>query len=501
MKRRAKPRLKGRPAGIFCPVSALPSRFGIGDFGPGAYRWLDWLAAAGQQYWQVLPLTIVDAAGSPYMSSSSRAGNWLLLSPERLVDAGWLEPADVGGRPEPAATIGYRRAARIKRRILGRAYRRFLRTADRRSLQRWQAFVARQQSWLEPFALYAALKDHWRHQPWWRWPAAYQTWSSTRRQVPPSVVRGQRFHTFLQWLFDEQWTALRSAAHDRGIRIIGDLPFFTPLDSVEVWQDRSLFQLTRTGRPQAVAGVPPDPFNPQGQRWGMPVYRWSKHRRHRFQWWQERLQAALGRYDLVRFDHFHGYVSTWHIPARHLRARRGHWVATPGREILQTLRQSSWRKRILVEDLGHYSPRAEQLRRGFHLPGTRVLIFGWSGLRDNIHSLPHIGPDVFCYTSTHDTNTVNGWWQQEARWYERRQVARLFLATSQLHWRFITAVYRSGARVAMVPVQDVLGLGSEGRLNKPGTKRRNWRWRLRPGLLTSRLARRLRHLTEANYDT
>lgn len=484
-----------RPAGIFCPVSALPSRSGIGDFGPAAYRFIDWLAAAGQRYWQVLPLTIPDSVGSPYAPASSLAGNWLLISLESLADEGLL-PSKL--RPHGKLTSGrvvYRTVYRKKLAVLRQSYNYFLRFGDPQLQRSWRAFVRREHFWLDDAAWFLALKDRYRHQAWWRWPVNDQT-RQTANLNDAKLSQRYDFQTYLQWVFDRQWSAVRRAAHQRGLRIIGDMPFGPPLDSAEVWSRPELFMLDRRHRPKMVGGVPPDAFTGRGQRWGNPVYRWSAHRADRYQWWTERLHVALERYDTIRFDHFRGLAATWHIPANQSNPRHGRWVASPGREILRRLVRSTRSLPLMAEDLGHFSPNAEHLRRAFRIDGMRVLLFAWSGLPHNIHHPDFLQSDMYYYTSTHDTNTVQGWWRDEAKWYERMHARNRFGTAKQIHWQFIDQVYQSRADVAMIPLQDVFGLGSSSRLNRPGVKRGNWGWRFATKLLTAPSAARLGKLAE-----
>lgn len=484
-----------RLAGILCPVSSLPSRWGIGDFGPAAYDFVKWLAAAGQKYWQVLPLSIPDSVGSPYASPSSLAGSWLYLSPERLTAVGLLPAAAVPRRRVNGRPVRYRQVEADKKRILWQSFLCFensLRPAVRSSFAAWR----KNNEWAEEFALFQAIKDQQRGRPWWQWPKKFRKPTTARGHLTKRLRRRQMFHLFLQWQFTEQWGRLRSYAHRRGVKIIGDLPFYAQRDSVEVWTHPELFLLDRGGRPTMVAGTPPDGFNHFGQKWGNPVYRWSAHRRNNFAWWAQRLRVCRTRFDLIRFDHFRGLVSTWHIPARDADARRGRWVASPGRALLQRWRQLFGRLPIVAEDLGHHTPLVSQLRRRFKLDAVRVLLFGWNGLPENFHQPDYLAPDSFYYTSIHDTNTINGWWRDEAEWYERQRL-RQYLGgdTSELHWQAIAAVYRNKEHVAMVAVQDVLGLGSAGRINRPGRRRGNWTWRLRPGALTPAMAKRLASLT------
>lgn len=483
-----------RPAGVFCPVSAWPSRDGIGDFS-GARPWLDWLAAAGQRYWQVLPLTIPDHVGSPYASASAMAGNWLLIDLEDLYRRGWL-PASARSRGAVSANpVHYRSVYFDKRRRLKLSYQEFLHRAKPSEIRAWRAYCRQERDWLDEAAWFFALKARYRQRPWWTWPAPQRT-IATADLSDPRLRREFDFETYLQWIFSRQWSAVRAAARAANIKIIGDTPFYQPLDSVEVWARPKYFLLNRRYQPTVVAGVPPDPFNRLGQRWGNPVYHWPAHRADHFAWWTARFRLAHGRYDIVRIDHFRGLDSTWHIPVRARGAKHGYWVATPGADILRQLHRRIPGLKILAEDLGQYSARAEALRQTWSIEGVRVWQFGWNGLPRNIHHPRYLQPDVYYYTSTHDTNTLTGWWRNETRPWERQHVrGHLGSVTAKtIAKQALLDVYRSQAAVAMTTVPDILGLGQSARLNRPGQPRGNWTWRFMFSRLTPGAALRLRKL-------
>lgn len=489
---------KPRPFGIFCPVSAFPSRFGVGDFGREAYRFIDWLHAAQATHWQVLPLTIPDSVGSPYSSPSNLAGDWRLINPEFLVRDGWLSSAEVPKRLPSSAPIDHQQVARTKQRIMHEAFRGFAKRATpavHRQFSQWQK---EQGQWLVRYVLYQAIKDHYRGRPWWEWDPPDRRFATAQYHLSPRVRQRMEYHAFCQWIFYHQWHDLKSYANARGIRIIGDLPFYMPLDSAVVWAQPELFELNRAGHPTVVAGVPPDGMNADGQRWGNPVYRWSTHRANGYRWWIERIRSGLELYDDIRFDHFRGLVAAWHIPARRRDARVGQWVATPGREVLAAIRRRLGKLPLIAEDLGMITPEVVALRQRFRIPGVRVLQYAWSGLPHNPHYPSAISPDVLYYTSTHDTNTTNGWWRDEAKAHERRDVKNYLRRTDKLHRRFIALAAISPAQTVIIPIQDVLGLGSGARINVPGTKRNNWAWRLSFTHLTLAEARRLNQLLLRN---
>lgn len=490
-------RLPRRQAGVLLPISALPGDFGIGDFGPSAYRVLRWLAKAGQSYWQLLPLTIPDNVGSPYASPSMMAGNWLLISPELLVRDKFLPAKALSAWRLKSPTVKYHQVAAEKRQLLRLAFHHFLENGTAAQHREWRRFVRREAEWLEPAAWFLALKNAFRGKPWWHWPPRFQSWPLPQPHHLTRYWLRYEFQTWMQWQYHRQWRELRHAAKKAGVRFIGDIQFGPPLDSVEVWSRPDLFFLNRRRRPVAVSGVPPDYFSKQGQRWGTPVYRWSGHRQEKFRWWRTRFQLAAERYDVVRFDHFRGLVATWHIPARHKDARGGHWVASPGQEVWRQVRRG-FGGRIIAEDLGHFSLKEEKLRRAWQTDGTRVWQFGWSGLPHNVHAPHHIPHDVFFYSSIHDTNTTLGWWRDEARPYERLHVHETYGRLRAANWAAIGAVLASQADGAIIPIQDYLGLGSASRMNRPGRVRGNWQWRLPARVLTPTLARQIRRLVQGS---
>lgn len=488
----------GRAAGIVLPVASLPTPYGIGDFGPAARRFVDWLQLAEQKYWEILPLDLPDGAGSPYATSSSRALNWQLISPDILVQQGWIKKWD-SPHTSDHQQIDYRTVARAKWKMIKQAHTNFLRSAsagDRRSLQK---FAEQQSEWLGDFAAYAALKEKFHQIPWWQWPSAWRSYklSWTKLIISPKVT--QNIYIFAQWVAHQQWQRLRAYAHRRGIKIIGDMPFYVRADSVDVWSRPELFDLDQHRRPKTVSGVPPDKFNRDGQRWGEPTYRWSAHQRTKFYWWRDRMRRMMEHYDLVRFDHFKGLIAIWAISARRSDAKHGRWVRTPGAELLLAIHRLRPRPRLIAEDLGPQPGEVDNLRRKYHIPGVRTLYFGWSGWPDNPHRPLNVQPDNFFYSSLHDTNTIMGWWRDEATAVGKRQVnARLGRNPRAID--FIRLTYQTLTQVAMIPLADALGLGSEARLNRPGTRRGNWNWRFSWRLLTRAKALQLRRVVYASRD-
>ncbi|MBI4092294.1 MAG: 4-alpha-glucanotransferase [Candidatus Kerfeldbacteria bacterium] len=483
-------KLTERNAGILLHPTSLPSVFGIGDFGPAAYRFVDWLAGAGQRYWQVLPLMMPDVVGSPYSSSSAFAGNWLLVSPELLHKDGLL-PGPVSGWSGADAPVHYQAVARRKAAMLAVAFERSRRHASRTSVRRFARFQKQQAEWLQAYALFAALKEHFGVTvPWTRWPrpvrqrrpAAIRTW---QRRLKYRIA----LHTFVQWVVAEQWTRLKRHANSRGIYIIGDLPLFVTRDSADTWANPRGFLLDHLGRPRLVAGVPPDYFSHRGQVWGDPLYDWTRYRRQRFAWWLARFRRSFALYDIVRLDHFRGYVAAWGIRAKSPTARHGAWYQVPGRELFRAVRHALPHARFIAEDLGVITDDVVKLRNELGLPGVRVLQFGFDDL-GSVHALGNISRRSVLYTGTHDNNTTRGWFGEDAQRHERRNILKYFHATEKtVAWHMVRAAYRNRANTVIVPLQDVLNLGSAARMNTPGTRTGNWRWRFSEKLLKKRLAR------------
>jgi 4-alpha-glucanotransferase len=499
-----------RSSGILLHPTCLPGPFGIGDFGQEARRFVDFLAAAGQTFWQIMPLGPTGYGGSPYATTSAFAGNVSLVSPEGLLASGLLDDSDLERLPSFAEShVGHGEVAASKRTLLEKAFHHFKgrRPGDRVLRRDYERILAPVSGWLEDYALYAALKDCHDGAAWWTWEPALARREPTalataRRDLGDSIEA----HRFFQYVFLRQWLELRDYANRRGLRVIGDVPIFVAHDSADVWARRHLWKLDESGQPTVVAGVPPDAFSPSGQRWGSPLYDWTRLREEGFRWWIDRMREALALVDVVRLDHFRGFAACWEVPARDETAEHGSWVEVPGRALLRAISGAlGGDLPIVAEDLGTITPDVHELRDQFGFPGMRVLQFAWSGEPDNPH-LPHeYTPNVVAYTGTHDNDTVLGWFDHRgskratpAERLERERCLR-YLGTdgSEISWDFIAAVQSSDAGASMVPLQDVLGLGSAARMNTPGREEGNWAWRFRPGALTPALGERLRAGTES----
>jgi len=486
-----------RSSGILLHPTSFPSCFGIGDLGPEAYKFVDFLVEAGQTLWQVLPLGPTGYGDSPYASYSAFAGNTLLISPERLVDDGLLDLGDLEQMPVGPIDYGY--AHDVKSRLLNRAYYRFRATDDHNLRSGFRSFVDQQSYWLDDYALFRALKDDHGGVAWTDWRAD----AGSRERLKAQIEA----HQFYQFLFFRQWSALRSYCNDRGIKIIGDFPIFVAHDSADVWIHPEQFKLDKDGKPTVVAGVPPDYFSATGQFWGNPLYNWERMESDGFKWWIERVRALFAMVDIARVDHFRGFVACWEIPGGDTTAERGVWVETPGRALFNSIQGALGELPIIAEDLGVITTEVNALRDELGFPGMRVLQFGFAGDPKTSINLPHnYVRNVVAYTGTHDNDTTVGWFNSKAgegsmrtaaQIDEQRQFCLEYLNTSgeEINCDFIRSVWASVAERAIAPLQDVLGLGSEARMNLPNSNEGNWLWRYEPGVLTKKLALRLRKLS------
>lgn len=489
-----------RASGILLHPTSLPGAGGIGSLGPEAYAFVDWLADAGQSYWQILPLVAVDEGGSPYNALSAMAGNPLLIDLHALVEEGLLDEAEAasayGARDE--RHVDFDRVTARHDGVLARAYEDFAAGAAPHLRGEFDAYRRRNADWLDDYALFRALRE--RHHR-----ASWTSWDRDLRDRSPEVLDRARAElaepiaarSFEQFLFDRQWAALREHARSRGVRVIGDIPIFVAHDSADVWANRELFELDPGGEPRIVSGVPPDYFSETGQRWGNPLYRWSRLRERGYDWWVRRFRRTLEWVDLVRVDHFRGFEGFWEIEADQPTAVNGRWRPGPGRDLFDVIRAELGEIPVIAEDLGLITPEVERLRDDLGLPGMRVLQFAFDGDPSNPHLPENYPENVVAYTGTHDNDTTAGWWASAPDDVKRRVEQRIGGGEEPPVWALIEMVLRSPAALAVVPVQDLLGLGDEARMNVPGTSDDNWTWRLDPDRLTPALARRLLETTRA----
>jgi len=498
-----------RSSGILLHPTSLPGPFGIGDLGPQAHGFVDFLAAAGQTLWQVLPLGPTGYGNSPYQCFSAVAGNPLLISPELLAQKGWLSRPDLESVPAlPDDEVDFARVIPRKTALLESAARRFLATASDPDRPRFEEFCARQHAWLEDYALFMALKQQHQFLAWSRWepevrlraPGALAAW---REKLAGAIA----IQKFLQYVFFDQWKALRDYCGAHRVRIMGDLPIYVAHDSADVWANPQFFQLDQDGEPAVVAGVPPDYFSATGQLWGNPIYRWDVLAADGYRWWLERFAAVLSQVDFVRLDHFRGFEAYWEVPASEKTAERGRWVKGPGAALFEVARSALGDLPLVAENLGVITPEVEAIRRLFGFPGMSILQFAFGNDPQGPSFRPHNYPrELVAYTGTHDCDTTVGWWTSEGggdstRNVEdvraERQFTQRYLNTDgrEIHWVFIRELLASVADTVLIPLQDVLGLGSHARMNRPATLGGNWRWRYRREMLAPELAARLWDLT------
>jgi 4-alpha-glucanotransferase len=489
-----------RASGILLHPTSLPSRGGIGDLGPAAYEFLDFLAAGKQRLWQVLPLGPLGYGNSPYSATSAFAGNPLLISLERLAERGWLAGERLAALPQEVGRVDYEAVSAAKYELLREAAGNFLRRASGMESMRFERFCSENRWWLHDFALFRLLRRENRQLRWNRWPRPLaRREPAALEKVCATQAAELEAECALQFFFYEQWGALRRACHRKGVRLVGDLAIFVNYDSADVWIHPELFQLNDELDMRVVAGVPPDAFSQTGQRWGSPIYRWDVLAGRGYDWWVERMRSALRTCDIVRIDHFRGFDRYWEIPATEPTAVHGRWVDGPRDALFDALRHALGDLPLIAEDLGFITPEVHALRQRLGIPGMRVMQFGFGDPGAEIH-LPHrCDSNTVIYTGTHDNDTTRGWWESQATPEERR-AAQAYLAPGSdgIHWAFIRAAEASAADLCILPLQDVLGLGSEARMNVPSKPEGNWAWRYPPGSLTPELAARLAALSQAN---
>jgi 4-alpha-glucanotransferase len=477
----------GRASGILLHVTSLPGKFGIGDFGPESRAFIDTLVEAKQKLWCVLPLNPTGDENSPYQCRSAFAGNPLLISPELLVEHGYLSAKELRSPPHfPARRVDFAPVRSYKEALLEKAFKNFTETKE------YSRFERTNSAWLEDYATFTALRAANGGVPWTKF-------RSNTKPSPQTV----RYHKFVQYEFFRQWHALREYCAKQKLSIMGDMPFYVEHNSADVWSNPSLFDLRKDGEPRTVGGVPPDYFSRDGQLWGTPAYRWEKLKQTGFQWWIERFRATLEVVDLLRLDHFRGFEAFWSVAADQTTARKGRWIKGPGAELFEKARRELGDLPFIAENLGTITSEVEQLRQGFNLPGMAVLQFGFD--ESGTHRPDNCVRAQVCFTGTHDNDTTLGWWRAvqrasrgknaDARAVENRVKSYLQTNGSEIHWSFMQAILTSVADIAIIPLQDVLGLGSEARMNLPGRAKGNWRWRFEKEQIQPAALERLRDLT------
>jgi len=498
-----------RASGILLHPTSLPGRFGIGDLGPAAHRFADFLVSGGQSLWQVLPLGPTGYGDSPYACYSAFAGNTLLISPEKVFEEGLLSRDELDEISSlPPERVNFGGAHEIKDKLLTQAFARYQRTTNTELRSAFESFSQQNSSWLNDYALFRALKTEHGGKAWHEWERPLVCREPTALAQAKTKLHDQiEAHKFAQFLFFKQWFELKAYCNERRLSMIGDLPIFVAQDSSDVWTNPEQFKLDRDGIPTVVAGVPPDYFSATGQFWGNPLYNWERMLEDGFRWWIERVRAILQIVDIARIDHFRGFAACWEIPGGDTTAERGRWVEVPGRELFNTIRKALGELPIIAEDLGVITPDVEKLRDGFGFPGMRILQFAFSSDTKSI-DLPHnYHHNVVVYTGTHDNDTTVGWFNSVAGSGSTRTSGQItaernfclkYLKTdgAEIHWDFIRAVLASVADTAILPLQDLLGLGTEARMNLPNSISGNWTWRFGDEALTDEYAERLRDMTE-----
>jgi 4-alpha-glucanotransferase len=492
--------MKKRGSGVLMHITSLPSPYGIGDLGPEAYKFADFLSDSGQIYWQVLPLMPTDPVqgNSPYSSPSAFACNPLLISPELLLRDGYLSEGDLEPLPDvPPERVAYPDVIAYKGRLLDLAYQRFKEIQDK---SEFEGFRSQNSHWLDNFALFTAIKERDSDRVWSDWPEDLRD----RKQDAIELLRSElgdeiEKAKFIQFLAFRQWHALKAYCSGWNIRMVGDIPIYVSYDSADVWANSEIFKLDSRKKPTHVAGVPPDYFSETGQLWGNPVYDWEVCKKQGFHWWLRRMGHTLSLFDIVRIDHLRGLVAYWEVPAGAETAVNGRWINVPSVDFFDTMLKRFPEFPIIAEDLGVITPGVRKVMDHYGFPGMKVLLFAFGDDDPAQPYLPHnYEQNCVVYTGTHDNNTARGWFENGASPRARNRLSRYIgheVTAENVNWELIRLAMGSVADMTVFPVQDLLGLGEEGRMNLPGTLEGHWEWRLLPGQLTPELATRLRNLT------
>jgi 4-alpha-glucanotransferase len=488
-----------RSSGVLLHITSLPGPHGIGDFGPAAYKFVDWLASAGQSLWQWLPTTPIGPGNSPYQSVSAFAGSPLMVALEPLVESGWLIDPQVANEEFLSTKVEFDKVVPWRINQLRAAWQGFKNNSTADQNLAMKLWAQSQSMWLDDYALFMALEVNHQGKPWWEWTPELRSRKlaalANARLIHSDEIG---FWTFVQWCFDVQMSKLRSYANSRDIAIIADVPIFIAHHSADCWARPDLYYLDDNYQPTVVAGVPPDGFGPDGQRWGNPLYRWGKMEAESFKWWVQRVQRSLMQADIFRIDHFRGFAGYYEIPASCPTAREGQWVPAPGMKLFAAIEAALGKLPIIAEDLGLMTPDVIELRDHFQFPGMRILQFGFGSDAAN-EFLPHnYAPNCVTYSGTHDNDTARGWWDGTNE--RERAYAGTYLAAnaSDIHWAMIRAASNSVAKMAIFPLQDVLGLDRSHIMNRPGTATGNWEWRFEWSMINSEASRVLGVISAAS---
>lgn len=498
--------LQKRSSGILLHISSLPSKFGIGDLGPEAIRFADFMHQSGLSYWQILPLNPVeDKSGySPYSGLSAFAGNPLLISPELLADEGYVQDKDLQHtHPFSEEKVDFTEVVSFKKELLEKAFLSFQKKAGKRQTGLFKKFCHEHRHWLDDFAEYSSIKNYFGGQPWYEWPADLRDREpESLKEFRKKLKKDIRKEKFLQFVFFQQWETLKLYCKDRGVHFFGDIPFYVGYDSADVWAQADIFKLNPDKSPQAVAGVPPDYFSETGQLWGMPVFDWKKLKKQKYDWWMRRISHNLLMFDLIRLDHFRAFSDYWEVPANETTAINGSWKKGPRRRFFRRLAKKYPNLPIIAEDLGDIDQPVYDLMEEFGLPGMKVLHFAFGeGMPRNGYINHHHRENSVVYTGTHDNNTSRGWYEQAGETEKKNLKAYLnrSLKEDNIAPNLVRLAMSSVSHLCVIPMQDFLNLGSEGIMNIPSTASGNWGWRMPPAALDNKLIRRVRELNDI-YD-
>lgn len=496
-KKNHQPFIQARGAGVLLHITSLPSPFSIGDIGPTARRFVDFLHSSKQKYWQILPLnpTSEVSGHSPYSSVSSMASNTLLISPADLVDEGLLHENDLQKFSTSSTDrVNFRNAEKIKNSLLLTAFQNF--TQDKKREKKFESFCNDASPWLRDYASFVLLKDHHDQKPWNEWPAGFK--NRDAKKIQSFISEHYDAFRFVQWkqfIFQEQWNKLRQYCDERNIKLFGDLPFYVSHDSVDVWTSPEIFSLDKRGSMYTSAGVPPDYFNDDGQHWGMPVYRWDVLKARNYQWWIKRLERNLKYFDLLRLDHFRAFADYWQVPAKEKTAKKGQWKPGPGASFFSAAREEFKALPFVAEDLGDINQAVYDLRDEFLLPGMAVLQFAFGDNMSTSDYIPHRHvANSIVYTGTHDNNTTIGWIRKDA---DRATLKRLIdyaqrdVHEDNAHDVLAQMAYASVSNTVILPLQDILGLPEKSRMNTPASTKNNWQWRMLPDMITKEVSKKL----------
>lgn len=490
--------LNRRGSGVLLHITSLPSAYGIGDVGPQAYRFADFLADSGLSYWQVLPINPINPeGGSPYNASSTFAGNTLLISPELMCREGLLSEEDLPAPSFPERRVEYLKVNSYKQKLFHRAYRRF---RGNRNQSEYEIFCKENSGWLEDFALFEALKGHLEEGDWAKWPIEIRDRTPGVMQTLKNKLRDEiEMGKFLQYIFFKQWLEFKGYCNKKGIEVIGDVPIYVDYRSADVWTNPEIFRLDENKLPTVVSGVPPDYFSTTGQRWGNPVYRWDVLKESGYAWWIKRLGHNLRLFNLVRIDHFRGFVAYWEIPAGEETAVNGRWVGVDAVDFFDTLLRHFPFLPVMAEDLGVITPDVREVVARYNFPGMKLLIFAFGeDISTNPYAPHNHVKNCVVYTGTHDNNTIRGWFKDEASANDKKRLFQYLgkeVSEKDVHWEFVRLAMMSVANTVILSMQDVLGLGGEARMNLPATTKGNWRWRLKEKELTGSLSDKLLEMT------